>query len=111
MKAREAVSAKQVRKELLPNQSLGLLQTLHLVTRDGRRVFELGLGPATLAFVGASRPEDHTLIDRVLNEVGSANFAAAWLEARGLREAANAVRRFNAQTQNRKSPAVFVAAE
>lgn len=83
----------------------------YLVTREGRRVFELGLGPATLAFVGASRPEDHTLIERVLNEAGKADFGAAWLEARGLREAAKAVRRFNAQTQNRKSPAVLVAAE
>lgn len=36
MKAREAVAAKHVRRELLPNQSLELLQTLHLVTRDGQ---------------------------------------------------------------------------
>ncbi len=36
MKAREAVEAKHVRRELLPNQSLELLKTLHLVTRDGQ---------------------------------------------------------------------------
>lgn len=36
MKAREAVAAKHVRRELLPQQSLELLQTLHLVTRDGQ---------------------------------------------------------------------------
>ncbi len=35
-KAREQVAAKHVRRELLPNQSLELLQTLHLVTRDGQ---------------------------------------------------------------------------
>ena len=35
-KARETVPAKQVRKELLPNQSVELLKTLHLVTRDGQ---------------------------------------------------------------------------
>ncbi len=36
MKAREAVEAKQVRRELLENQSIELLKTLHLVTRDGQ---------------------------------------------------------------------------
>ena len=35
-KAREAVPAKRVRRELLENQSLELLKTLHLVTRDGQ---------------------------------------------------------------------------
>lgn len=35
-KARETVPAKQVRRELLPNQSIELLKTLHLVTRDGQ---------------------------------------------------------------------------
>ncbi len=36
MKAREAVEAKHVRAELLPNQSIELLKALHLVTRDGQ---------------------------------------------------------------------------
>lgn len=66
----------------------------YLVSREGCRLFELGLRPATLAFVGASRPEDHALMDRVLAGAGEAGFAAAWLEARGLSEAAEAVRRF-----------------
>lgn len=35
-KARAAVPAQKVRRELLPNQSLELLKTLHLVTRDGQ---------------------------------------------------------------------------
>jgi hypothetical protein len=35
-KARESVPAKHVRRELLPNQSIELLKTLHLVTRDGQ---------------------------------------------------------------------------
>ena len=35
-KARESVPAKHVRRELLPNQSVELLKTLHLVTRDGQ---------------------------------------------------------------------------
>ena len=35
-KSREAVPAKHVRRELLENQSVELLQALHLVTRDGQ---------------------------------------------------------------------------
>jgi hypothetical protein len=34
--ARTQVSAKHVRRELLPNQSVELLKTLHLLTRDGQ---------------------------------------------------------------------------
>ena len=66
----------------------------YLVSREGCRLFELGLGPAALAFVAASRPEDHALIDRVLPDAGPERFAAAWLETRGCSDAAEAVRRF-----------------
>jgi type IV secretion system protein VirB4 len=86
----------------------------YLVSRDGRRLFELGLGPAALAFVGASRPEDHALIDRVLAEHGRNGFAAAWLELRGQRDAAEAVRRFEAHASTSKTNTtrqVAVAAE
>jgi type IV secretion system protein VirB4 len=82
----------------------------YLVTRDGARLFELGLGPAALAFVGASRPEDHARIDRVLAEVGEASFAAAWLESNGLREATDAVRRFNAAARQPKPQRTVVLA-
>jgi type IV secretion system protein VirB4 len=67
----------------------------YLVCRDGCRLFELGLGPAALAFVAASRPEDHALIDNVLDVTPVADFAAVWLATRGLGDAADAVRRFN----------------
>ncbi|MES1199886.1 MAG: conjugal transfer protein TrbE [Pseudomonadota bacterium] len=82
----------------------------YLVSRDGCRLFELGLGPATLAFVGASRPEDHALIDQVLASAGASNFAAAWLSARGQDDAAAAVRRFQraADVQTESTP---IAAE
>jgi type IV secretion system protein VirB4 len=83
----------------------------YLVARDGCRLFELGLGPATLAFVGASRPEDHALINRVLAETNEAGFPAAWLEARGMADAAAAVRRFNTQTRTKPASAALVAAE
>jgi type IV secretion system protein VirB4 len=66
----------------------------YLASRAGCRVFELGLGPAALAFAAASRPEDQMLIDQVLAAHGAPAFAAAWLDARGLHAAADAVRRF-----------------
>lgn len=69
----------------------------YLVSREGCRLFELGLGPATLAFVAASRPDDHVLMDRIAADAPSPLFAEAWLNARGLPEAAAAVRRFNVQ--------------
>jgi type IV secretion system protein VirB4 len=68
----------------------------YIVSREGCRLFELGLGPAALAFVGASRPEDHALIDEVVKRAPGEAFAAAWLETRGLSGAAEALRRFNA---------------
>jgi type IV secretion system protein VirB4 len=69
----------------------------YFVSRDGCRVFELGLGPAALAFVGASRPEDHALMDVVLARAPGGAFASAWLDARGLRDGAEALRRFDAR--------------
>jgi type IV secretory pathway VirB4 component len=66
----------------------------YLASREGARLFELGLGPATLAFVAASRPEDQTLMDRIASETPREAFAAAWLEARGVPAAAEALRRF-----------------
>ncbi len=67
----------------------------YFVSRHGARLFELGLGPAALAFVAAGRPEDQALIDHV-QKTNPENFAAAWLDARGQEGAANAVRRFYA---------------
>lgn len=83
----------------------------YLVSRDGARLFELGLGPAALAFVAASRPEDHTLIDHVIDRSGGRQFAAAWLDARGLRDAAGAVRRFEAVHEPAAITPNLIAAE
>lgn len=66
----------------------------YLVSRDGCRLFELGLGPAALAFVAASRPEDQQAIESILEGADGADFAPAWLAARGLFDAAQALRRF-----------------
>lgn len=85
----------------------------YLVSRDGCRLFELGLGKAALAFVGASKPEDHKAMDALIARAGGEAFAAAWLDARSLHAAADAVRRFRAAAHaNRASdPTNLIAAE
>jgi type IV secretion system protein VirB4 len=63
-------------------------------SRLGNRVFDLGLGPAALAFAGAAGPVDQRAIDAVLAEVGREGFAAGWLRHRGLDWAADMVQKF-----------------
>ncbi|VVE57952.1 Type IV secretion system protein virB4 [Pandoraea horticolens] len=58
-------------------------------SRLGNRLFDLDLGPATLAFVGASTPQDQRDIDHVLLNAGTPGFAGAWLRHSGLDWAAN----------------------
>jgi type IV secretion system protein TrbE len=60
----------------------------------GNRLFELGLGPVALALCGASSPEDQKLIDRVVAEAAPAGFADAFLRAKGLGWAADALTAF-----------------
>jgi type IV secretion system protein TrbE len=60
----------------------------------GNRLFELGLGPVALAFTAASSPDDQKLIDRVMAEASHAGFADAFLRARGLDWAADALDSF-----------------
>jgi type IV secretion system protein VirB4 len=60
----------------------------------GNRLFELGLGPVALALCGASSPEDQKLIDRVAAEASPAGFAGAFLRAKGLGWAADALTAF-----------------
>ncbi|MFM0500265.1 conjugal transfer protein TrbE [Paraburkholderia caffeinilytica] len=58
-------------------------------SRLGNRLFDLDLGPATLAFVGASTPQDQRDMDRVLLNAGTPGFAGAWLRHSGLDWAAD----------------------
>ncbi|MCO7486948.1 conjugal transfer protein TrbE [Stenotrophomonas maltophilia] len=58
-------------------------------SRLGNRLFDLDLGPATLAFAGASTPQDQRDMDRVLRDAGVPGFAGAWLRHRGLDWAAD----------------------
>jgi len=51
--------------------------------RQGRRVFELNLGPVGLAFAGASRKADLALMGELYQGEG-VRFACDWLHARGL---------------------------
>jgi len=54
----------------------------------GRRLFQLGLGPAALAFVGASSETDQRFLDELVSTRAPGGFAAAMLERRGVTWAA-----------------------
>jgi hypothetical protein len=54
----------------------------------GRRLFELGLGPAALAFVGASSEKDQHFFDEMLRCKPPAEYARAMLDRRGVAWAA-----------------------
>ncbi len=82
-----------------------------LVTRAGARMFELELGAAALAFVGASRPEDHAEMDRWVGAGGGESFACWWLNQKGLTAAADALRRFDQSRDARGFEADVVAAD
>jgi len=66
----------------------------YVQTRNGARLIDLSLGPTALTFLGASTPNDQRAIDLVLAEAGPAEFAHAWLEHKGLADAALAFKRF-----------------
>ncbi len=55
----------------------------------GRRLFELGLGPAALAFVGASSEQDQLFLDELVRTRRPAEYASAMLERRGVLWAAS----------------------
>jgi len=54
----------------------------------GNRLFELGLGPISLAAVGSSSPGDQQLINRVLETHGRDGFAAGFYAAKGQHDVA-----------------------
>ncbi|CAH2396936.1 conjugal transfer protein TrbE [Mesorhizobium ventifaucium] len=66
----------------------------YLQSRSGNRLFELGLGPITLALCGASDPATQTLIDKIQSEDGQDSFASRFLSARGLDWAAELLQQF-----------------
>ncbi len=60
-------------------------------SRQGNRLFELGLGPVALAFTGASTKQDHALMDEFIAAHGEDEFADSWLRAKGLDWAADLI--------------------
>ncbi|SFI53258.1 conjugal transfer protein TrbE [Caulobacter sp. UNC279MFTsu5.1] len=61
----------------------------YVQSRDGERLFELGLGPVGLAFTAAASKADQALMAQLLAARPPEGFAAAWLRARGLDWAAD----------------------
>ena len=61
----------------------------YLQSRQGNRLFELGLGPLALAICGASAPADQALFERLQREVPPEEFVSAYLRTRGLEWAAD----------------------
>ena len=73
-------------------------------TARGNRLFELGLGPVTLALCGAGSPEDQRLIDWLIRTVPASDFADAFLRAKGLDWAADALKAFPGRTSPVSTP-------
>jgi type IV secretion system protein VirB4 len=69
-------------------------QDYYVQSRAGARRVNLDLGPAALAFLGASKPADHAAMDRLLAQSAAESFAVRWLDHKGQKEAARALRRF-----------------
>jgi type IV secretion system protein VirB4 len=59
----------------------------YLVSPEGRRLFDLGLGPAALAFAGVSSKEQIAHLDRLARREGD-RWPFAWLEEQGVDHAA-----------------------
>jgi type IV secretion system protein VirB4 len=53
-------------------------------SREGNRLFELGLGELALAFCAAGSPQDQARITRILHECERERFAERYLKERGL---------------------------
>ena len=66
----------------------------YLQSRQGNRLFELGLGPVALALCGASSPADQQRIDRLVTEHDPDTFLDAFLRSAELDWAADLLVRF-----------------
>jgi type IV secretion system protein TrbE len=58
----------------------------YIVTPDGRRLFDMELGPLTLAFVGASSKEELTRV-KYLHQTYGADWPRQWLKERNVSDA------------------------
>ena len=66
----------------------------YLQSPRGNRLFELGLGPIALALCGSSDPASQAMIDRLIAEGSTADFAARYLREAGLAWAADLLAQF-----------------
>lgn len=69
----------------------------YLQSREGSRLFQLGMGRVALAFCGVSSPLHRAKIEHVLGQAGPERFAEAWLEFHSLGWAAELVAKFRAE--------------
>jgi type IV secretion system protein VirB4 len=76
----------------------------------GRRLFQLGLGPVALAFVGASSEPDQRFMDEMVASRPREEFAAALLERRGVHWAASEVRRATASAPAAEAASIAATA-
>lgn len=60
-------------------------------SRRGNRLFELGLGHIALTLCAASDKAAHALIDELMKDGAKPYFLEAWLEANGLKWAADLI--------------------
>ena len=67
-------------------------------SRRGNRLFELGLGPAALAFTAASAKTDQTAIAELVAERGRGSFPDAWLRRKDAAWAADLLPSLNPET-------------
>ena len=63
----------------------------YIQSREGNRLFELGLGPVALAFCGAGSKQDQAQIDAILAAEPVERFAEIWLRAKNLDWAADLI--------------------
>lgn len=70
--------------EILGLSQLRRKAEYYFKSQDGGRVFDLNLGPAALAFCGASRKDDHAFMDRMVRECRPEDYARAMLARRGV---------------------------
>jgi len=79
-------------------------RSYYLRQPTGRRMFDLKLSGAGLAFCGASSPDDQTLIDAVLAEAGPDRFAREFLKAKGVRHVDDVFDAFEPAPEPDRSP-------
>jgi len=69
-------------------------------SRAGNRLFDLRLGDVAMSFCGASRAEDHALMDEIMSTDGPQDFALHWLAAKGLEWASHLITEQFPETPN-----------